>query len=108
MDKTLIGYVMNALDEPELRQVEECLQNDADAAATIAHLRQSLAPLAADAEACEPPPGLVLKTLAHVAEHACSNLPKAPRVYAFAAEATPRRWLRRPDVLVAAGVLVLI
>lgn len=107
MDKTLIGYVLDALDEPERRHIEERVQNDAEIAAHAGALRQSLAPLAADADGPEPPPDLVLRTLAHVAEHACGTLPQAPSIYSFPAEGK-RRWLRRPDVLIAAAVLILV
>lgn len=109
MDTNLPGYVLHALDDPERAEVEGLLARDPDAVAQALALRQVVAPLAFDAEAPEPPPRLVLDTLALVAEHACARLPEAPkpRLYQGDEEPMRRRWFRRPDVLVAAAVLVL-
>jgi prepilin-type processing-associated H-X9-DG protein len=72
--------------------------------------------LRADAVAELPPPGLIVKTLAFVAEHACKDLPSAPTHKPSPApvETTigrltyDRPWWRRVDVLVAASIAVTV
>jgi hypothetical protein len=108
MDKNLIGYLLNALDDAEQTEVERTLASDAAAQARLEALRKSLDPLAADAEPPAPPPGLVLNTLAFVAEHACMRLPAAPKPRLYQADAASRSWFRRADVLAAACLLVLV
>src|SRR5947208_1783131 len=102
MDENLPGYVLNALESDERRHVEQSLASDPDAAAQMEALRQVLAPLATDADEPEPPPRLVLNTLARIAEYSCTHLPAAPkpRLYEGGDEPLPRRRFRRPDLLV--------
>src|ERR1019366_6802841 len=113
MEEYLIGYVIGALDERTQRAVEAHLAQHPEARQKLALLKQALAPLAADAEAPAPPPGLVERTLAKVAEHICAGghrpdaLPLAPPV-SPAAHSSGRSWWRRPDILVAACLLVTV
>lgn len=108
MDKNLPGYLLNALDDSERQEVEQALHADPAAQAHLEILKQTVAPLAADAGHPEPPPGLVLNTLARIAEHACAHLPPAPKARPYQGEAVVRRFFRRPDVLVAAAALILV
>lgn len=121
MDENLVGYLLNALDPDTHRQVESHLRTDPEAQRRLEVLRRALRPLAADAEEEEPPPGLWVRTLGHVAHDQCRRraadappagraayraLPRAPRP---GGEAEPARsWWRRADVLVAAGVLFAV
>jgi prepilin-type processing-associated H-X9-DG protein len=103
MDENLIGYLFNALDEAERREVEARLSLDPEARSRLEMLRRALAPLATDAESPEPPHGLVISTLARVAEAQCRPLPQAP---APRRHGVPWRSLRRADVLAAACLLL--
>lgn len=106
MEENLVGYLCNALDEDTQQAVEDFLQKNPEAQRRLEVLRKALEPLAGDQEPPEPPPGLVVRTLARVAEHSCSKLPPAP---AIAGKVAPqrRRWWRA-DALVAAALLIAI
>ncbi|MCC6417753.1 MAG: hypothetical protein IT429_05840 [Gemmataceae bacterium] len=105
MDENLLGYLLNALDPADHQAVEAQLEADPAARQRLEVLRRALEPLAADRAQPEPPAGLVVRTLGHVAEHACRRLPHAPApVDRLAAPAVP--FWRRADVLVAACLLV--
>jgi prepilin-type processing-associated H-X9-DG protein len=123
MDENLVGYLLNSLDPGTHLQVEAYLEEHPEARHRLELLRQALAPLAADAEE-EPPPGLAVRTLGHIARHqarrpeatqarrpapaprpAYRNLPPAPRPFPSAGTEVVRSWWRRADVLVAALVL---
>jgi hypothetical protein len=108
MDENLVGYLLNALDAEERQQVEASLQAQPELRGRLGLLERAVVPLAADAEAPAPPPGLVLSTLARIAEHQCHKLPPAPPPSRNQVETSGRRWLRRPDVLVAAMLLVIL
>jgi hypothetical protein len=108
MDENLIGYLLHALEPEQHRQVEAYLESSPEARRRLELLRGALAPLEADRDDLAPPPGLVIRTLARVAEHCCQDLPRAPlpprsRVLGF-----DRSFWRRADLLVAACVLVLV
>jgi prepilin-type processing-associated H-X9-DG protein len=107
MEENLVGYLLDCLDEQTKSDVEAHLQASPDTRAKLARLRRALEPLAADKEAASPPPDLVIRTLTRVAEHICSRteLPKAPTLR-FESAPTSRRWWRRVDVLIAAGLLL--
>jgi prepilin-type processing-associated H-X9-DG protein len=113
MEEHFIGYLLNALDERTHGQVEAYLAQHAAARAKLALLRQALEPLAADAETPTAPAHLVERTLAKVAEHICAGdkradeLPQAPPVSPLTL-AIGRSWWRRPDILVAACLLVTV
>ena len=67
----------DALDPVTRARVEAHVSGDPQARANLDLIEQALAPLALDAGATEPPPDLVLNTLARVSEHRCM-LPAAP------------------------------
>ena len=106
MDQNLIGYVLNCLDADEQAQVEERLNRFTDERDQVEGLRRALAPLAADLEDMEPPPGLAVRTIARVAEHHCRKLPPAPPAPPVTLEMPPRRGWRPVDALIAAGILL--
>lgn len=113
MEELFLGYLLDALDEGEQRQVEEYLAQHPEARGKLAMMEQALAPLAADAEAPAPPHRLVEATLARIAEHACrgepdfSERPVAPPL-APSATAGTHSWWRRVDILVAASLLITV
>jgi prepilin-type processing-associated H-X9-DG protein len=106
MDENLIGYLFDALDEPERREVEAHLSRYPQAQARLDTLRRALAPLEADAEQPEPPRHLTLDTLARIAEQECRTIPIAPPPQRRTT--TPWRGLRKSDLLAAAGLLILV
>jgi hypothetical protein len=108
MDENLVGYLLKTLEPGEQAAVEAHLRGSAEARARLEALERALAPLAADAEPPEPPPGLALAALARVAEHRCRALPPAPPPSRHQLLPGPRRWGRRADLLVAASLLVLV
>jgi prepilin-type processing-associated H-X9-DG protein len=112
MEEFLIGYLLDALDERTKRQLEAYLTQHPETRQKLTLLKHALAPLAAGAVAPAPPPQLVERTLAKVAEHICTNrraddLPQAPPVSPSTLPMA-RSWWRRADVLVAACLLVTI
>jgi hypothetical protein len=107
MEENLVGYLLRSLDTETRKQVEASLQTSTELRGRVELLERAVAPLAADADAPEPPPGLVLSTLAHIAEHHCRKLPPAPPPPRSQLESPSRPWLRRSDVLVAAMLLIV-
>jgi prepilin-type processing-associated H-X9-DG protein len=107
MEENLVGYLLKSLDEATHQQVEASLESSPELRARLGLLERALAPLAADAEPPEPPPGLVLSTLARIAEQQCRKLPDAPLPHHQLAPAG-RHWMRRPDVLVAACLMIVL
>lgn len=106
MDENLIGYLMNALDPDEHRRTELYLRDNAEARNRLEKLRSALEPLACDRDQPAPPAGLVERTMARLAGAVRPQplvTPARPRDVAHA----PPPW-RRVDVLVAAGILVVI
>jgi prepilin-type processing-associated H-X9-DG protein len=108
MDENLIGYLLNALEPEEQRQVEVYLAGNPEARQRLRLLRQALAPLDADADGdeVEPPAGLAVRTLARV-QPANGELPRAPALRTRYVGPSGRSFWRRADVLVAASVLFL-
>ncbi len=106
MDENLIGYLLNALEEPDRREVEVYLRTHPEAAGRLDILRRALVPLASDTAAPEPPAGLYLKTLARVAEVRARPLPKAPPPSPRSAGSW--RGPRRADLLAAALLIVCL
>ncbi len=103
----LIGYLLEALDPDEQRQVDEYLRTYPEAQGELEQLRQALVPLEWDREDPELPVDLRMRTLARVAEHRCREkrrLRPAPPVTRTGFFPT---WWRRADVLVAASLLFL-
>ncbi len=112
MEEQLIGYLLKALDEPGMRQVETYLAQHPEARETLALLEKAIAPLEADRASPAPPPMLVERTLARIAEEACNpqaplELPQAPPV-SPATISSGRSWWRRADVLVAASIVLTL
>jgi prepilin-type processing-associated H-X9-DG protein len=111
MEELFLGYLLNALDERGMREVEAHLQAHPESRRQLALLRQALEPLAADQEALMPPPQLAERTLAKVAEHICADgrraadRPKAPPI-APQTISGGRSWWRRADVMVAASIFL--
>jgi prepilin-type processing-associated H-X9-DG protein len=108
MEENLVGYLLNALDDEPQRQVEASLRESPELRAHLERLERALAPLAADRETPEPPPGLALSALARIAEYQCRKLPDAPAAPRSQSLPANRSWLRRPDVLVAALLLIVL
>lgn len=106
VEENLIGYVLGALDEDAHREVEEHLRAHPGDQQKVENLRQALEPLAADREEeIEPPSGLVISTLAMVAEQECKPLPQAPKILS---SSSSRSWWRRSDVAAACFLLILL
>lgn len=108
MEENLLGYLLKALDDDADREVAASLHQSPPLRSRLDLLERAVAPLAADRDNPPPPPELVLATLARIAEHRCRKLPSAPPPPRSQAAHSGRAWLRRPDVLVAAVVLVLL
>jgi hypothetical protein len=108
MEENLVGYLLNALDDDVQRQVEASLRESAELRSRVELLQRALAPLAADRQAPDPRPGLVLSTLAHIAEYKCRKLPAAPPPPRSQSQPVSRYWLRRADALVAALLLIVL
>jgi prepilin-type processing-associated H-X9-DG protein len=105
VEENLIGYLLNALEPAEQRQVEQYLAGDSSARQRLAILRSSLAPLDADRDVIEPPPGLAARTLARIAGPT-KPLPRAP-AHVGRSGISGRSFWRRPDALVAASLLLV-
>jgi hypothetical protein len=108
MEQNLVGYLLETLDSEGHHEVETYLRDHPEVNARLDLLRQGLAPLAADADSIDPPPGLALATLARIAEHKCRSLPPAPPPSPSQVGGPPRRWFRRADLLVAAVLMVVV
>ncbi len=115
IDVNLVGYLLGALDHDEHGSVEDYLHAHPDARQKLDRLRRALEPLEADRDApdLEPPPQLVMATLARVAEARAEAPPEEPpRTLPFApgVPASQRggggRW-HRPDALVAAAIVLV-
>ncbi|HVS34323.1 MAG TPA: hypothetical protein VMS17_02010 [Gemmataceae bacterium] len=102
-DDTLLGYLLDALDRDERRSVEAHLRGHPEAHARLKELGRLVTPLAADADAPEPPGRLVEATLTHIMAASCRQLPAAPPMPRQAG--APRRSLRRADLVVAGLIL---
>jgi hypothetical protein len=107
MEENLIGYLMQSLDCDEEQEVESYLRTNPDAAERLELLRQALVPLEADREELEPPPDLLVRTLARVAEYRTRELLSYKVPAPPPADVSPRSWWRRADVLIAASILFL-
>src|SRR5262249_27738913 len=116
MEENLVGYLLHSLDDETQRLVEQQMKKDPDARERLERLREALDPLSADAAAVEPPPGLWVRTLAHIARDRCRelpplserspfrNLPAAPRS-PFSEDGSARPSWRWADVLALAAVV---
>jgi prepilin-type processing-associated H-X9-DG protein len=108
VDENLVGYLLNSLDEPTTKAVEAYLAREPEGRVKLAQLRQALEPLAADDEAPTPPARLVERTLARISERMSQpSLPQAPPASPATLPLAPS-WWRRPDILIAACLLITI
>jgi hypothetical protein len=112
MEENLVGYLLKACDDETQQQVEAALHQSPELRARLDLLERALTPLAADKESPPPRPDLrlsplALSTLARIAEHQCRKLPDAPPAPPEPAPIS-RPWLRRPDALVAALLLIVL
>ncbi len=108
MDENLVGYLLNALDAETQHEVEASLRKSPELRSRLELLERSLAPLESDRETPAPRPGLVLSTLAHIAEFQCRKLPDAPPPPRSQTVPAGRPRLRRADALVAALLLIVL
>lgn len=102
MEENLIGYLLHALDPATEREVEAYLREKPEASRQLEKLRIALKPLESDRDSIEPPADLASRTLSRVAA-ATRPAPVAPRVLRAPVAFS---WWRRPDVLVAAVLLI--
>jgi hypothetical protein len=104
MREQLLGYLMGALEPEERDRVERQIRHDAALQQELELLHESLQPLAAAADECEPPPGLAERTCLAVAQE---------RRQVRAAEVQPvelpasyaARW-SLADLAAAAGIII--
>jgi prepilin-type processing-associated H-X9-DG protein len=108
MEENLVGYLINALDDDAQQELEASLRKSPELQARLEVLERALAPLAADRDVDEPHPGLVLSTLARIAEYKCRKLPDAPPPPRSQTVPVVRPWPRRADALVAALLLIVL
>ena len=109
MRDDLVGYLLNAIDQPEARRIETALA-DPDTGPALRReldtLRKATRVLEPDRGAFPPPSGLAARTMAFVTAHTTSGPPPSPRMFSPAADEPATRarvWLDR--VLVAATAL---
>src|SRR6516162_5967936 len=109
MDRNLVGYLLDALEPEERRQVEDYIRAHPEARDRLQRLKEMMKPLATDLDTVQPPPGLWVRALGRVAEYQCRPVPFPPSPAPLPARSysTRGRW-RRPDVLVAAGILICL
>ncbi len=100
MKDQLIGYLLDALDSEEHKQVEAQLDRDPQLKHDLELLSHSLRPLAADKAQHEPPAGLAERTCLFVVQRAAQVSPPA-----VPPEYTPRRW-SMADMVVTAGIFL--
>jgi hypothetical protein len=105
MEENLVGYLLDALDADERREVERRMREQPEARSRLDVLRRALEPLALDRDTIEPPADLWERTVARA--EALGRPRPALRVVGTAA-APGRTWWRRADVLVAASLLLCV
>lgn len=131
MEENFIGYILGSLDPETNRRVEAYLDESPVAKHHVDLLRRAIGPLAVDRDTIDPPEGLVLRTISHVAEHIvntegsvstegpgspvtdfiraiATEPPTKPEMPAYpvkAPEATPQSWSPR-NVIVSGGLSI--
>jgi hypothetical protein len=109
MRDELVGYLLNAIDEPEARKVEAALADAETGPALrrdLERLRGAVRPLDHDREPYSAPAGLATRTLAFVTSHASTGPLPTPRAFTPSLDepaTSPRVWLDR--VIMAATAL---
>ncbi|NDC63297.1 MAG: hypothetical protein EBZ59_04760 [Planctomycetia bacterium] len=123
MRDNLVGYLLGALEEPEMRQIDSALADPAKRQAVerdLAALRLAAGPLARDRDHIAPPPGLAGRTLAFIAANPAgtavvSGSRPIPMPRSFTPESAagrivgPRVWFERAVMAataLAAAILV--
>jgi hypothetical protein len=104
MEENLIGYLLHALDPATEREVEAHLRDKPEAVKHLEKLRRVMQPLESDRDSIDPPSGLAARTLGRV-EAMRKPSPAAPPII-LRASPPVYSWWRRPDVLVAAVLLL--
>lgn len=107
MQEHFVEYLLGSLDPITHTRVEAYLNAHPEERERLQLLEQALAPLAEDADQPAPPPGLVMATLARVAEQRCS-LPSAPAPSRHQVGNVARRHFRPVDWVAAAILLLLV
>ena len=109
MRDDLVGYLLNAIDQPESRRIETALA-DPDTGPALRReldmLRKATQVLGYDRDAFSAPPGLATRTVAFVSSQAASGPLPTPRAFSPSADeptTNARAWLDR--ALVAAMAL---
>lgn len=102
--ETLIGYLLDALDEHERVEIERRLADSPQLRLRLTELRKALSPLNEDAAPLEPPEGLAMRTCRFVAERDGSQ----SMAYVAGENLAPgfKTLWTLTDVIVAAGVVV--
>jgi len=108
MDENLVGYLLNALEPEQQRELEQRLDENPATRQKLELLRRALEPLAADKDAPDAPAGLAYRTLARVAEYRCRPQADAPPPPLTPPVPVERAWYRRADILIAASLLILV
>lgn len=109
MRQQLVGYLLDALDDTEARDLEAALADPHDGVALrreLDLLRRAITPLGSDREQLSAPAGLATRTLAFVASQSRpATLPMRPTMTPASDPVAPARgsWLDR--VLIAASAL---
>ncbi len=110
----LLGYLLDALEDDERRQIQEDLARDPQLREQLETLRMVLAPLEATGEPIDPPPGLARRTCGYVAAQIAGSGQRSrsaglARLHAMRADiqlegsTTSFSWL---DVAAVAGVVM--
>ncbi|MEX0939410.1 MAG: DUF1559 domain-containing protein [Pirellulales bacterium] len=107
MREQLLGYLLEALDPDERRQVEQALRRDPQLQQDLALLQNSLQPLAGVSLDYDPPAGLADRTCQYVSLQAATRAAAAPVTPSTYAEPMPQAssW-SMADLAVAAGIFV--
>jgi len=101
MRDDLVGYLLNAIDQPEARRIEAALADPVDGPTLrreLDVLRTATRVLEPDREAIVAPPGLAARTLAFIEAEAARRPLPTPRAFTPSADepgASPRAWLDR-------------
>ena len=101
MRDELVGYLMGALDAPEMKRVKQRLAEDSQLQREADVLQRGIQPLEHDRQLYEPPSDLLRSTLAHV-EARGKTVSLSPR-RDLHGQSSRGRW-SMADVVVAAGV----
>ena len=101
MRDDLVGYLLNAIDQPEARRIEAALADPVDGPALrreLDVLRTATHVLEPDREAIVAPAGLAARTLAFIEAEAARRPLPTPRAFTPSADepgTSPRAWLDR-------------